>query len=130
MENTRVTKKDRFNAIITALTAAGADAELVAFCEAEIALLEKKAATAKAAAAKRKAESDELMDVVAEALTDEPTTIADITAKIDGADVTNAKVQYRLNKLVEAGIAVKSEVSVAGIEGGKTRKLVAYAKAN
>lgn len=130
MENTRITKKDRFIAIKEVLAGAGASEDLTAFCDAEIALLDKKAAAAKAAKAKRQEAADELTNAVAEALTDEFTSIAGVTARISGDDVTTSKVQYRLNKLVEANVAERGEVLVPGVDGGKARKLVGFRKAN
>ena len=125
----KLTKKDKLTAIIATLTGAGTDVaidELVAYCENEITLLDKKAAKAKETAAKKKAESDELTETVAGLLTDELQTIADITAQIDDEDVTTHKVTYRLTQLVKSGVAVKDEVSVPGKDGQKARKIAAY----
>ncbi len=103
------------------------DEELMAFAEHEIDLLNKKAIKAKESAAKRKKE-DPLYEVVKDALGDEFKTIADITEDIVAcgyADVTVAKVTYRLNKLVEAGEAEKTPVKVGG-ENAKSRTVQAY----
>ena len=102
------------------------DEDLKAFCENEIALLDSKAEKARARAAAKKAEGDELTDVVRSLLTDEYQTIADIAAQIKGEDVTPAKVSYRLTQLVKNQIAEKAEVSVAGKDGGKARKCCGY----
>lgn len=111
-----------FNADLT-------DTDVVDFCDKEIAALDKKAAKAKEVAAKKRVEGDALTDAVRAVLTAEPQLIADITAQIEGDDVTVAKVQNRLTNLAKNGEAVKSEVTVPGVDGGKTRKLVAYAVA-
>lgn len=97
-----------------------------AFAENEIALLDKKAAKAKETAAKKKDEEDELYEAVRNALTDEFATIADITAAIEGEDVTVSKTTYRLNKLVAAGIAEKTDIKVGGEDGKKTRTVKAF----
>lgn len=97
-----------------------------AFAENEIALLDKKAAKAKETAAKKKDEGDELYEAVRNALTDEFATIADITAAIEGEDVTVSKTTYRLNKLVAAGIAEKTDIKVGGEDGKKTRTVKAF----
>ena len=131
---TKLTKKDKFTLIADVIAKAAEagvagdvdTAELIAFAKNEIVLLEKKAAKAKETAAAKKAEADALYDVVTQVLTDEYQTIADITAQIDGEDVTAAKVGYRLRKAVENGLAEKDEVSVPGANGGKARKLAAY----
>ena len=125
----KLTKKDKLTAIIATLTGAGTDVaidELVAYCENEITLLDKKAAKAKETAAKKKAEADELTDVIASLLTDELQTTADITAKIEGEDVTVHKVSYRLTQLVKSGVAIKEDVKIPGWEGQKARKIAGY----
>ena len=124
----KITKKDNFTAIAEFLSANG-KTEWADVINHEIELLDKKAATAKATAAKKKVEGDALTDAVAAALTDELATIADIAAKVDGDDVTVSKVQYRLNQLVANGKARKEQVTVSG-DGSKARKLMAYAIAD
>ena len=144
MENTKITKTQKLNALIAILDNADIDAvtvlageaevevtkeDLIAYCEKEIEALAKKAAKAKENAAKKKSE-DALLALVQEALAEEPQTIADITVKVAeaNADATTAKVTARLTKLVNAGIAVKSDVSIAGTDG-KKRTIKAYALA-
>ena len=100
--------------------------ELKTFCENEIALLDKKAEKAKERAATKRAEGDALTDAVRGALTGEFEPIADIAARIEGEDVTVAKVQYRLRKLAEAGEAEKEQITVPGGEGQKSRKIMGY----
>lgn len=99
--------------------------ELKAFAENEIALLDKKAAKAKESAAKKRAEADELQIAVQAVLTDEFAPIAEIAALIEGDDVTVSKVTYRLNALVEAGVAEKSDIKVP-VEGKKSRTIKGY----
>lgn len=91
----------------------------------EISLLDKRAVKAKERAEKNKAETDELMEIVYEAMNDDFEPIADIAARIEGEDVTVGKVGARLRKLVETGRAEKSELKVKR-EGEKTRTLVGY----
>lgn len=91
----------------------------------EISLLDKRAVKAKERAEKNKAETDELMEIVYEAMNDDFEPIADIAARIEGEDVTVGKVGARLRKLVEAGRAEKAELKVKR-EGEKTRTLVGY----
>ena len=100
---------------------------LAAFAENEIALLDKKAIKAKERAATKKAEGDELTDAVRAAMSaEEFEPIADIAARIEGEDVTVAKVQYRLTQLVKNGEAEKEQITVPGGEGQKARKIMAY----
>lgn len=100
--------------------------EIVAFAENEITLLDKKAAKAKETAAKKKTESDALMDAVAAALGEDFEPIADIAARIEGDDVTVSKCTYRLNKLVENGVAEKQAIKVPGSDGKKNRSIQGY----
>ena len=111
MEKTvKITKKDNFNAIVEVLETAGRT-DLADVVRHEIELLDAKAAKAKATAAKKKVEGDALRDAVQAVLTDELQTIADVTAQIEGEDVSTSRVQYRLNSLVSNGIAVNASIS-------------------
>lgn len=70
-----------------------------------------KAEKAKVYVAKKKAESDELREAVASALTEEFQTREDILAALDAdEEITIAKVGARLTALVKAGRAVKEEM--------------------
>ena len=122
----KITKRDNFTAIAEFLTDAG-KTEWADVINHEIELLDNKAAKAKATAAKKKTEGDALRDAVQAVLTNELQTIADVTAQVEGEDVTSAKVQFRLNALVGAGIASKEQVVVG--EGESKRKLMAYKRA-
>lgn len=99
---------------------------LAAFAENEIALLDKKAVKAKERAAQKRAEGDDLTDAVRAALTDELQTTGDIAVKIEGEDVTVAKVSNRLTRLVNTGEAIKEQVTIPGTDGQKSRKIMAY----
>ena len=123
----KITKRDNFTAIIEVLNGAGRS-DLADVIAHEIELLDNKAAKAKATAAKKKVDGDALRDAVQAVLTDELATIADVTAKVEGEDVTTAKVQFRLNALVNAGIARKEQITVG--DGESKRKLMAYALAD
>ena len=129
---TKITKREMFEAIIVAMETGecAVATDLVAdFCRKEIDALDKKAAKAKERSAAKKAEADALMKMVEAALVeDEFQTIADIAAKVVevDADATVSKVTYRLTKLVEAGVAEKTQVTIPGGEGVKARKVQAY----
>ncbi len=130
MSTVKITKRERFESIKALVKAVGpvegVDTEgIVAFCDKEIVALDNRAAKAKERAAEKRAEGDELQAAVLEALTDELSTRQDVTDRIDGEDVTVAKVGYRLSQLVKAGKAVKEEITVAG-EDGKNKKIAAY----
>ena len=125
----KITKKDQFVAIIDVLESTSDQEwvkDLVDFCNHEIDLLEKKAAKAKEAAAKKKSESDELTEKVASLLTADFQTTADITAQLDDEDISTHKVSYRLTQLTKAERAEKTEISIPGKDGQKARRVAAY----
>ena len=133
MTNIKITKKALYNAIATYFTTNEdlviedgiTSADVVAFATKEIANLVKKAEYAKSKAATKKTDGDELRAKVLEALSeDEFQIIADIAAKVEGEDVTVAKVTNRLSNLVKAGLAESTEVTVG--ETGAKRKIKAY----
>lgn len=123
----KMTKREMFAEIIT-LAEDAERADVVAFCEKEIASLDAKAAKAKERAAAKKAEADSLKDLIASVLSDEFATIADITAKVAETDseATVGKVTNRLTKLVADGVAERTELSIPGKEGTKTRKVKGF----
>lgn len=127
----KITKREMFEAIKETFETGSCKfdaATVMAFCDKEIASLDAKAAKAKERAAAKKAEADVLMGQVEGALTGEFQTIADIAAAVAevNADATVSKTTYRLTRLVEAGIAEKTQVSVPAVDGGKARKVQAY----
>lgn len=125
----KMTKREMYTALMTAAETQDFSeinlTELKDFAENEIALLDRRAEKAKETAAKKAVEGDELRDIVQSVLTDEYQTIADVTAQIEGDEITVAKVTYRLNALNKAGIADKAEVAVE-VPGGKERRVMAY----
>lgn len=128
---TKITKREMYEAIKETFETGSCKFEaetVIAFCEKEIDALDAKAAKAKERAAAKKAEADALMTLVEEALTDEYQPIADIAAVVveKDADATVSKVQYRLGKLVEAGVAEKTQITVEKTETSKARKIMAY----
>ena len=86
-----------------------------------ISQLDHKAEQARKRAAKKKAEGDELRDIVEGVLTNEPQIIDTITAQVDFEGATKAKITARLTQLVNAEIATKEQVKT---EDG--RKVMAY----
>lgn len=96
-------------------------AELIDFLDAQIVAIDTKAEKAKARNAEKKANGDELRDVVQSVLTNELQTIDAIVAQIEGEEVTKAKITARLTSLVKNGIAEKEDV-----KDEEGRKLKAY----
>ena len=127
----KMTKREKFEAIKTFAETGELTVDaavIVEFCEKEIASLDTKAAKAKERQAAKKAEADPLETLVVSVLGDEFKTIADITAVVaeSDADATVGKVTSRLTKLVEAGVAERTELSIPGKDGGKTRKVKGF----
>lgn len=125
MANTKNTKRDYFTALKNFLGEAeevnGIPAtELVEFLDGQLVQLDARNARAKAKAAEKKVEGDELRAAIKAVLTAEPQTVADIMAQVEGADLTPAKVVARLNQLVKAEEAVKEQVRI------DARRLMAY----
>lgn len=122
---TKITKRDMFMAVREA-----AEAEAISFsneeltfdaliewCDKEIASLDRKAETAKAKAAEKKAAGDALRERVYEVLGSEPMTIAEVTEAIGDEEVSTNKVAYRLNVLVDLGLVEKNDAKIAGADG-------------
>lgn len=94
--------------------------ELIEFIDKQIEAIETKAEKAKEKAAEKKANGDELREVVQSVLTNEYQTIDTIASQIKGEDITKAKITARLTSLVKAGLATKSDLR--NEETGKTQK--------
>lgn len=132
MTTEKISKRDYLNAIIDAMKTgevAYPPEDVIAFCEHEIELLDKKTAKAKERAESKRAEGDELTEQIYDVLsTDEFMTIPEIVKALGNEDVSAQKASYRLRGLVNENRAEKTEVSVAGVDGGKVSKKVAYRK--
>lgn len=122
---TKVTKRDMFMAVRESAEAGiisfsnedlTVDA-LIEWCDKEIAALDRKAETAKAKAAEKKAAGDALRERVYEVLGSEPMTIAEVTEAIGDEEVSTNKVAYRLNSLVDLGLVEKNDAKIAGADG-------------
>ena len=119
----KITRKDYFNMIKVGMAD---NADIVAFCDKEIAAIDHKADKARERAAIKAQEPDTLMDAVLGVLTDEPMTVGDILGVVGIEGATAGKVANRASRLVKDGKAVKTTVTITGEDGGKARKLVAY----
>lgn len=101
-----MTKREMFETIATI----NADnAEIVAFCEREIELLNRKRTSKKGLTATQKANleiKDVLADVLANA--DEPMTVTEILADGRLNGYTNQKISALLRQMVESNVAVKT----------------------
>ena len=119
----KVTKRDYYEMLKEIVVNANVEGatELVEFIDKQVELIDTKAEKAKARNAEKKANGDELREVVQSVLTDEFQTIDAIVAQIEGEEITKAKVTARLTSLVNNGIAEKADV-----KDDEGRKLKAY----
>lgn len=128
----KVSKRDYLTAIIKAMKTGEIKYnpdDVIAFCEHEIELLDKKTAKAKERAAAKRAEGDELTEQIYNVLyDDEFMTIPEIVKALGDESVSAQRASYRLRSLVEANRAEKTEITVAGSDGDKASKRVAYRK--
>lgn len=129
MEKT-VTKREILKGLIT-LAETGectlAAEDIKTFAEKEIASMDKRAAADKKRREAKAAESDEIIEAVYEALTDEPMSAEEILDKL-GLDMPKSKLIPKLTKLVEAERAVKSKKRYKNDEGKSSVKTM-YARA-
>jgi len=128
----KMTKMEKFKAIEEILkTVEGDNVDmLLDFVRAEQTALANKAAKAKAKAAEKKTEIDELGVAVRNVLTTEPMTRDEIFVLVEdfSDDVSIAKVGARLTKLVATGEVVSVDVKAVTASGKKTTRK-AYALA-
>lgn len=131
---TKITKRTVYETLIK--VAQGEDftdfmtaEELKDFATNEIAQLDKKATKAKERAAEKKAEGDALRDTVESILTQDFQTVADVSAQIEGEDLTVGKIRNRLSELVRLGIAEKAVVSV-DVDGKNCQRMAYKLAAN
>jgi len=119
MADKKITKAEVLGVILEAMAD---NADVVAYCENELALLESKKVKARERQDKKRAEGDELQANVAATLTEDPQTRDDILAATIEATgdetLTVGKVQAKLNNLVKFGQASKCEVKT---EDGKKK---------
>ena len=100
------------------------DEDVITFCENELELLAKKTARAKEAAAKKRAEGDEITAVVRDALsTEDFEPISVIADRINDENISKAKIVARLRNLIECGEAEKQEMTT-----DDKRKVMSYRK--
>lgn len=125
-----VTKREVLKGLIT-LAETGectlAAEDIKTFAEKEIASMDKRAAADKKRREAKAAESDEIIEAVYEALTDEPMSAEEILDKL-GLDMPKSKLIPKLTKLIEAERAVKSKKRYKNDEGKSSEKTM-YARA-
>ena len=94
--------------------------DVLDFIDRQVALLDKRAAASKERAAKKRAASDELTELIYTMIfeAEDLITSDEIVEKIGDEEVTKNKVTARVSKLVKAGRVAKEQVK---LEDGKKR---------
>lgn len=113
----KITKAEVLAVIMEAMAD---NADVVAYCENELTLLENKKIKARERQDKKRAEGDELQSAIESLLTETPQTRDAILAQFENEDgaLTVGKIQAKLNNLVKFGKASKSTIKT---EDGKTK---------
>ena len=134
--NKKATKRDTYTLIGEILGAAEENGfglpegytfgDLKEFVAHEVELLDKKAESAAKRAADKRTAGDALREKVLGLLTSENQTLAQVTAALGDPNVTPQMVTPRLKQLIDLGQAVKEQVTMAGTDGGKSRKVTVY----
>ena len=128
MTNTKITKRDNFNALRAMVETSSLTNDeqnsLLTFIDHEIELLDKRAVSS--SKYKAKAKTDLLAEMIVNTLVgvDAYMTIPQIVEAI-GEAATPQKVAYRLGKMVDSGTIVKDSVSIKE-EGQSSRRICTY----
>lgn len=118
MEETKLTQKEMFTDLAKLAENEGRN-DLVEFCNTKIAQIENKALKAKEKAAEKKANGDELRDLVQKTLTKEFQTVDALVVAIGNDDITKGKIVNRLTSLVKNELVEKTDVKT---DDGRTVK--------
>ena len=121
MTNTKITEREIYTAMINGTLDAETARE---FAEKKIAQLDKRNATSKASAERKRAENSEITETVYAVLGTEPMTRTQVATAM-GTSLSTAKVGAQLTKLVNEGRVQKATVKVS-TEDGKSKSAVAY----
>ena len=125
MTNVKMTEREILNAVIDGTIDTDV---LVEYAEKRIAQLDKRNASAKVRAEKKRAEADELTEKVFDFVTAEGKNRAVITAEVNealGLELTEAKVGAKLTALAKAGRISKEKGKVEGADG-KMKEAILY----
>ena len=137
----KITKRENYETLLALLPEmlnagmidSAEDAQLAEFLNKELENLDKRSANAKSMLPRRRLRPMSSWRLSTRySTTDAPKTIPEIVAivneKYEGIEATPQKLTYRLNKLVEDGVATKETVSIK-VEGKPARRVNAYSAA-
>lgn len=123
MTNSKITERE----IYTAMIEGTIDAEtLREFAEKKLIQLDKRNASAKARAEKKRAEGDAVMEAVFDLIDSEAKTRGEITEMFNATaeeSLSEAKIGAKLNALYNAGRIDKTNVKVANPDGKASTKV-------
>ena len=117
----KITEREIYTSI---LNGTADQSVLCEFAEKKLAQLDKRNASAKVRAERKRAEGDAVTEGIFGVLTAEPMTRGQV-AEAFGSELSVAKVGARLTKLFNEGRIQKETIKVAG-EDGKMKNAVAY----
>lgn len=118
MTEQKITKEMVLNGLISFFEGDNDDSiaaeDVIAYCQNELALIERRRAKDNERRRKKREENTELYDAVSAAMTNELQSREEITAAVveatGDAELTVAKVGAQLNKLVKNGVVVKDNI--------------------
>ena len=118
MTEQKITKEMVLNGIISFFEGDNDDSisqeDVIAYCQNELALIERRRAKDNERRRKKREENTELYDAVFAVMTNELQSREEITAAVveatGDAELTVAKVGAQLNKLVKNGVVVKDNI--------------------
>lgn len=120
---TKITERSLYNQMIDGTISRE---DLVAFAEKKIAQLDKRNASAKVRAERKRAEGNEITERVFSVVSTEPQTRDQITELVGDETLSVAKIGARLNTLVKEGRIQKATAKVAGAEGKNVNKVTYF----
>lgn len=137
---TKVTKREQYNTLINLIAAArdvaldGFDyVSLEAFINGEIEAMDKRMESSRRRAAKQRDANTEMSETLFGLLTNDYQTIPDLLPQMQDAmndeTISAQKVASRLKQLIDLGRATKTELTISGTDGGRSRKIMGYALA-
>lgn len=114
----KITKTEMFEILRSVVMESGHEQsdEMIEFINAQVAQIAARAEKAKIRAAEKREESDALCNAVYKTLTTEYQSADDITAALNDAEITRAKVIARLKRLIDSASVEKT---MAKTEEGK-----------
>ena len=129
MSDVRMTERTILNAMIDGTIERDV---MVEYATRKLAQLDKRNATARVRAAKKKVESDDLMEAVYNVLSEEPMSREDVlealldTDEYRDAGLTLGKISYRLSRGDNPRVLKQDAIVAVNEEGRRSKKITVY----